>query len=142
MKVYDLLAGKYGFGHSRLLTKEEVLGHIPALDEEGLRGGVLYYDGQFDDSRLLIDLAQTAESEGAALVNYARVVKFARGGDGILNGLEWEDLETGYHHAIGGGWSSMQPAPLGTRSGGWTIRPAPRWSRRARACTWCSIAHF
>src|ERR1700678_4310377 len=79
MKVYDLLAGKYGFGHSRLLSKEEVLGHIPALDEEGLRGGVLYYDGQFDDSRLLIDLAQTAESEGAALLNYARVVKFARG---------------------------------------------------------------
>jgi len=101
MKVYDLLAGKYGFGHSRLLSKEEVLGHIPALDEEGLRGGVLYYDGQFDDSRLLIDLAQTAEEEGAALLNYAQVVKFARGADGILNGLEWEDIETGYRHAIG-----------------------------------------
>ena len=99
MKVYDLLAGKYGFGHSRLLSKEEVLGHIPALDKEGLRGGVLYYDGQFDDSRLLIDLAQTAESEGAALLNYARVIKFTRGPDGILSGLQWQDLETGSQHA-------------------------------------------
>src|SRR5438552_14612548 len=52
MKVYDLLAGRYGFGKSRLLSKEEVLARIPTLEQEGLRGGVLYYDGQFDDSRL------------------------------------------------------------------------------------------
>jgi glycerol-3-phosphate dehydrogenase len=101
MKVYDLLAGKYGFGRSRLLSKEEVLEHIPALDTKGLRGGVLYYDGQFDDSRLLIDLAQTAEQEGAAVMNYARVAKFTRGSDGFLNGVEWEDLETGNRHASG-----------------------------------------
>src|SRR5438045_5641950 len=74
MKVYDLLAGRYGFGKSRVLSKEEVLQHIPTLDDEGLRGGVLYYDGQFDDARLLIDLARTADEQGAALVNYAKVV--------------------------------------------------------------------
>src|ERR1700684_2280241 len=60
MKVYDLLAGKFGFGKSRLLSKSEVLQKIPPLEDEGLRGGVLYYDGQFDDARLLIDLAHTA----------------------------------------------------------------------------------
>src|ERR1700710_773834 len=56
MKVYDLLAGKYGFGKSRHLSKEQVLERIPTLEQEGLRGGVLYYDGQFDDARLLVDL--------------------------------------------------------------------------------------
>src|ERR1051326_7240966 len=60
LKVYDLLAGKYGFGRSRLLTREEVLERIPTLEQDGLRGGVLYHDGQFDDSRLLINLAQPA----------------------------------------------------------------------------------
>src|SRR5213080_4456424 len=67
MKVYDMLAGKYGFGKSRLLSKADVLERIPTLEQDGLRGGVLYFDGQFDDSRLLIDLAQTADDHVAAL---------------------------------------------------------------------------
>src|SRR6202162_1658206 len=50
MKVYDLLAFRYGFGKSRHLGKEEVLEHIPNLEQEGLRGGVMYFDGQFDDA--------------------------------------------------------------------------------------------
>src|SRR3954464_4609065 len=73
MKVYDMLAGRYGFGKSRHLSKEEVLERIPTLETDGLRGGVLYYDGQFDDSRLLIDLAQTADDHRATLLNYAAV---------------------------------------------------------------------
>src|SRR5215467_2117595 len=64
LKVYDLLAGKYGFGRSVLLSREDVLERIPTLQQEGLRGGVLYHDGQFDDSRLLINLAQTASEQG------------------------------------------------------------------------------
>src|SRR5215216_6538724 len=75
MKVYDALAGKYGFGRSKLLSRDEVLRHIPTLETDGLRGGVLYYDGQFDVARLLINLAQTADQQGAALVNYAPVVR-------------------------------------------------------------------
>jgi glycerol-3-phosphate dehydrogenase len=74
MRVYDMLAGRYGFGKSRILSTDEVLAHIPTLDRQGLRGGVLYYDGQFDDSRLLIDLVQTAQQHGAALLNYAPVI--------------------------------------------------------------------
>src|SRR5580700_9571473 len=61
LKVYDMLAGKYGFGKSRLLSKEQVLARIPTLEQNGLRGGVLYFDGQFDDSRLLIHLLMTAD---------------------------------------------------------------------------------
>ena len=56
MKVYDLLAGKYGFGKSRLLSLEETLERLPTIQTNGLRGGVIYYDGQFDDTRLLIDM--------------------------------------------------------------------------------------
>jgi len=100
MKVYDLLAGKYGFGKSEHLSKDEVLARIPTLEQDGLRGGVLYYDGQFDDSRLLIDLAQTAEEQGAALLNYARVTELTRDGDGFVNGLAFMDLESGRQHTI------------------------------------------
>src|SRR5437660_4779012 len=56
MKIYDMLAFRYGFGRSRHLSKQEVLERIPTLEQHGLRGGVIYYDGQFDDSRLLINL--------------------------------------------------------------------------------------
>ena len=62
LKLYDLLAGKYGFGASRLLSKEQTLERLPTINTEGLRGGVVYYDGQFDDARLLIHMAFTAES--------------------------------------------------------------------------------
>src|SRR5438477_4295783 len=81
MKVYDMLAGRYGFGKSKLLSKEDVLERIPTLEQDGLRGGVLYYDGQFDDSRLLINLARTADQQGAVLLNYARVVDLTHDGD-------------------------------------------------------------
>src|SRR5215475_10163680 len=49
LKLYDLLAGKYGFGASRILSLEETREHLPAIELEGLRGGILYFDGQFDD---------------------------------------------------------------------------------------------
>jgi glycerol-3-phosphate dehydrogenase len=100
MKVYDLLAGKYNFSRSRLLSKEELLRRIPTLEREGLRGGVLYYDGQFDDARLLINLAQTAVEKGAALLNYAPVVGFSKDGQGFMEGLTFEDLESGATHSL------------------------------------------
>src|ERR687885_487008 len=71
LKVYNLLSGKYGFGPSQILSREETLSRLPTIKTEGLRGGVVFYDGQFDDSRLLINLAQTAVNQGATLVNYA-----------------------------------------------------------------------
>ena len=55
--------------------------------------GVLYYDGQFDDSRLLIDLAQTAEHQGAVLLNYARVTGLLHDADGFVDGLAIRDME-------------------------------------------------
>ena len=100
MKVYDLLAGKYGFGPSQILSREEVLKRIPTLSQDGLRGGVKYHDGQFDDARLLIDIASTAAEHGAALLNYARVVSLVKGGDGFVTGLTFRDEESGASYTL------------------------------------------
>src|SRR5262245_45641649 len=70
LKVYDMLAGRYGFGASQILSREDTLARLPTIGTEGLRGGVVYYDGQFDDARLLTNLAETAVEQGALIVNY------------------------------------------------------------------------
>jgi glycerol-3-phosphate dehydrogenase len=100
LKVYDMLAGKYGFGRSLLLSTEEVLERIPTLEREGLRGGVLYHDGQFDDSRLLVNLVQTAAEQGACVLNYARVTGLAKDADGFVTGLGFQDEESGESHTL------------------------------------------
>ncbi len=73
LKVYDWMAGSLGFGPSQFLSKEETLSLAPTLDADGLRGGVLYHDGQFDDARLAIHLAMTATDHGAMIINYMSV---------------------------------------------------------------------
>src|ERR1700691_4145795 len=95
LKLYDLLAGKYGFGVSKLLTKEETLERLPALEPEELRGGVIYFDGQFDDARLLIHLAMTAADHGATLVNYAPVTGFTRAANSFVDAVLASDAESG-----------------------------------------------
>ncbi|MGA2651765.1 MAG: glycerol-3-phosphate dehydrogenase/oxidase [Terracidiphilus sp.] len=100
LKLYDLLAGKYGFGASKLLSKNETLERLPGLESEGLTGGVVYYDGQFDDARLLIHLAMTAADHGAALVNYCPATAVLRDADGYVNGLSARDSETGEEFRI------------------------------------------
>jgi glycerol-3-phosphate dehydrogenase len=95
MKIYDMLAGKYGFGKSRILSREETLEQIPTLKQDGLRGGVVYHDGQFDDSRLLIQLMATAVDHGAVVLNYAPVKQLHRDADGFIDGVTMEDTESG-----------------------------------------------
>lgn len=95
LKLYQMLSGKYGFGPSKFLSKDETLARLPNLKTEGLTGGVVYYDGQFDDARLLINLASTAAEQGATLINYARVAGLQKETDGIVTGVDWIDEETG-----------------------------------------------
>ncbi len=95
LKLYQLLAGKYGFGKSRLLSREETLEHLPTLKTEGLRGGAVYYDGQFDDARLLIHMVFTAFEQGATLLNYAEVTGLTKDGQGFVDGVVAHDAETG-----------------------------------------------
>jgi glycerol-3-phosphate dehydrogenase len=95
LKLYDMLAGRYGFGASKLLSKEETLERLPGLEPDELRGGVVYYDGQFDDARLLIHLAMTAADHGGVVVNYCPVTGLVRDGEGYVSGLTARDEETG-----------------------------------------------
>jgi glycerol-3-phosphate dehydrogenase len=95
MRVYDAMAGKYGFGTSRNLSREETLQKIPNLEDDGLRGGVVYHDGQFDDARLLIALARTADQQGAALLNYAPVTALLKDDTGFVTGVRAKDEESG-----------------------------------------------
>jgi glycerol-3-phosphate dehydrogenase len=95
LKLYGLLAGKYGFGKSHNISKEETLRELPNVNPDGLIGGVVYYDGQFDDTRLLINLIATAADQGATLLNYAKVTGLNNDGDGLVNGVSWQDIESG-----------------------------------------------
>lgn len=99
MKVYDRMAGRMGLKPSRILSRDETLQRLPNLEPEGLQRGVLYYDGQFDDSRLAINLAQTAAEHGAYLLNYAPATSLTIK-NGVISGAEIEDTETGRRYLV------------------------------------------
>jgi len=100
MKVYDLLAGKYGFGRSKVLGKEQTRHALPNVSTEGLRGGVLYYDGQFDDARLAVTLARTAADQGGLVLNGARVDAILKDERGHAAGVRFIDEESGRSHDL------------------------------------------
>lgn len=95
MKIYDRLAGGSGIGSARILSKTETIDHLPSVPQDKLAGGVLYFDGQFDDTRLLIDILQTATTKGAVDLNYAQVTALQKDEAGRIEGVEFCDLETG-----------------------------------------------
>jgi len=94
LKIYDMLAGKEGFGGSKILSKEETIKLIPTVETKGLKRGVIYYDGQFDDARLLINMMQTAVEQGATMINYMKAVSLIKDDD-ELTGIVVKDMETG-----------------------------------------------
>lgn len=94
LKIYDWMAGKLGLGSSVYLSREETLLRLPTLDPEELRGSVVFHDGQFDDARLAINLAQTAADQGACLLNYCRVIAFGKSGD-KLQSIQAQDQLNG-----------------------------------------------
>ncbi|MDO9403132.1 MAG: glycerol-3-phosphate dehydrogenase/oxidase [Polaromonas sp.] len=103
LKMYDALAGKAGLGDTEFLNRAETLRHLPNARLDGpngpLRGGVKYWDGQFDDARLALALARTAEQQGALLVNYCAATRLIHE-DGKVAGLVAEDRETGITYEI------------------------------------------
>jgi glycerol-3-phosphate dehydrogenase len=101
MKLYDRLAGKLGLNPSKVLSLEETLKHIPTIEPEGLRRGVEYYDGQFDDARLAINLAETAAEYGGVILNYTKVVGMLKTG-GLICGVAVKDMEDGDEYEIKG----------------------------------------
>jgi glycerol-3-phosphate dehydrogenase len=99
LKIYDALAGKLGFGRSRRLSREETLEKIPTLSPDGLRGGTIYYDGQFDDARLAIALARTLATLDGCLVNYMTVIRLLKKG-GCIRAVAARDEESGRTYEI------------------------------------------
>ncbi len=99
LKLYDLLAGRLGLAPSRALSKSEVLERLPGLSPAGLRGGVAYWDGQFDDARLAVTLAQSIADHGGAILNYAPVVSLMKR-SGRIDGVRIRDEESGQEREI------------------------------------------
>ena len=94
LKLYDVISGKSSMGPTRLLGKKAMQARIPGIAAEGLKGGILYHDGQFDDARLALALARTAEDAGAVVLNYVRAKGMVKQ-DGKIVGAVVEDVETG-----------------------------------------------
>lgn len=102
LRIYDWLAGKSGLVASRWLDAREARAAFPGVRSEGLRGGVLYYDGQFDDSRLNVSVAMAAAERGATVLNYVRVDGFDKDASGTLRAAAVHDVETGARAVVRG----------------------------------------
>lgn len=100
LTCYDLLAGRKGLGRSLPMLKHSVLKEIPSLKQEGLRGGVVYHDGQFDDSRMAITLALTAIDKGGVCLNYIKVDRLLKDAAGKISGVHAIDTLTGKEYQI------------------------------------------
>ncbi|MFC6098845.1 glycerol-3-phosphate dehydrogenase/oxidase [Olivibacter domesticus] len=100
LKIYDWMAGKYRIGKSSLLSKERVSNLIPEVRQSQLKGGIEYFDGQFDDARLAINLAQTASQYGATLLNYAKVTALKKDNNGKIKGFTFVDKESNESYTI------------------------------------------
>jgi len=101
MKVYDMLAGRQNFGRSKHLNLKETKRHLPTIEPKGLRGGVIYYDGQFDDARLAINMAQTFVEQGGVAINYMKVTGLLKARHDYVNGVVAECQETGETMELG-----------------------------------------
>ena len=93
LKLYDLLAGKQGIGHSRIVGRKEALQRFPMLKAKGLKAGVLYYDGQFNDARMAVSLAVTAQKYGAAIFNHLEVLSLVKEADRICGARVRDNID-------------------------------------------------
>lgn len=100
LKIYDMLAGKLSFGKSIRINKKDTLSRLSTIKNGKLKGGVVYHDGQFDDSRLAVNIAQTAIEHGATVLNHFKVNQLSKNDDGIVNGVIAEDMETKVAYAL------------------------------------------
>jgi glycerol-3-phosphate dehydrogenase len=95
LKFYDLLAGHLSMGKSYFINREKTLSRLPLLKPGRLKGGVVYHDGQFDDSRMAFALAQSCADKGGTVLNYFRVSGLLKDGNGKINGVKAKDISSG-----------------------------------------------
>lgn len=91
LKIYDWMAGKLRLGKSRFISKAETIRRLPAVNQTQLKGGIVYHDGQFDDARLALNIAQTANELGACILNYMKVSALVKNESGKITGLKLID---------------------------------------------------
>ncbi len=99
LKIYDWLSGRFSFGRSRFLSKKKMEQRMPQLSTHGLVGGVEYFDGQFDDARFAINLAQTCVEKEGVVLNYFKVNRLLKK-DGKIKGVAAFDVETNREYQI------------------------------------------
>ncbi|MGN6416342.1 MAG: FAD-dependent oxidoreductase [Pseudobacter sp.] len=99
LKVYDWIAGRLSLGSSVFISRADTLKRLPNIKSEGLIGGVLYHDGQFDDSRLAVNLAQSIYEHGGLAFNYIQVTGLIKNGQQVA-GLQCMDTETQQHYTV------------------------------------------
>lgn len=100
LKVYDMMAGKLGLGPSVHISREKTLSYLPNIKQDGLRGGVIYHDGQFDDARLAVNIAQTIVDQGGVALNYFPVTGLIKNEEGLVSGVKAKDQETGEEYTL------------------------------------------
>jgi glycerol-3-phosphate dehydrogenase len=100
LKCYDWVAGKRRLGSSSFISRRDALEQLPGIKKENLLGGVLYHDGQFDDARLAINLAQTIWDKGGFAINYMSVKGLLKDDQQKISGVIAENLETGKRYNI------------------------------------------
>jgi glycerol-3-phosphate dehydrogenase len=95
LKFYDLMAGRLSMGKSYLINREKTLIRLPLLKKEGLKGGVVYHDGQFDDSRMALALARSCVENKGIVLNYCKVTSLLKDEKGRINGVKARDMVSG-----------------------------------------------
>ena len=100
LKLYDWISGKLTLGSSIFISRKKTLQALPGIKSKGLLGGVLYHDGQFDDSRLAINLAQSIIDNGGCATNYTKVTGLLKNKTGIIEGAIVKDIETNTSYGV------------------------------------------
>ena len=100
LKFYDLLSGRLSLGKSYFLGREKTLERLPLLRSKGLKGGIIYHDGQFDDSRMAMSLASACVKHGGTVINYFRVTGFIKDEQRRIKGVEAKDLISGDEYRL------------------------------------------
>jgi len=100
LKFYDLLAGRLSLGKSYFISRSKVIERLPMLKQEGLKGGIVYHDGQFDDSRMAVALATACADKGGTILNYFKVESLLKNENGRITGVRARDQEAGNEFSI------------------------------------------
>jgi glycerol-3-phosphate dehydrogenase len=100
LKFYDLLSGRLSLGKSYFINTAKVIDRLPNLKKEGLKGGIVYHDGQFDDARMIISIAGECVKRGATVLNYFRVTGLVKSEKGVITGVRAQELISGEEFTI------------------------------------------